>query len=251
MHNQLETSLGAALTALAEDAPELVGAAVTSLRPHGGGLRPRLVAATGVGRLLAELQATPRGGPVIDAARAARPVLTGDLWSDERWECLKLLRACSLFPGHSRELGELVGAVALPCLSDRHDAVVLAAYSTRAPDTRLLDLLATYERLVAATVGVYSLMTGATAGTRQVLGAMAKRLTLDRAVAVAMALCRSGPVEAEALLRHAADQAGLPLPELADQLIAHVHGSSGGALAQDLWRALLDDSAESRPQAPG
>ncbi len=251
MHNPLETSLEAALTALAEDAPELLGAAVTLVRPHGGDLRPRLIASTGVGRLLAELQATPEGGPVVDAARAVRPVLTADLWSDGRWHCLRLLRACSLFPGHSQELGALVGAVALPCLADRRDAVVLAVYSTRAPEARLLDLLASYERLVGVTVGVCSLMTGAAAGARRVLGAIDTRLAVDRAVAVVMALCRIDPPEAETLLRDAADRSRLPMAELAAQLITHARGVPEGSQAEGLWGSLVGEHWSGPAEDPG
>ncbi|WHT23362.1 ANTAR domain-containing protein [Crossiella sp. CA-258035] len=241
MRAALTAPLNAALTVLDAELPDLLGSAVTLLRPHGGGEQPRLLAARGIGAVMDELQAGQQGGPVPEAARSGKPVLSPDLWADERWLPLRLTRACSAFPQHSRTLGVLIGVVAMPCLTDHRNLVVLSVYLRRVPDPALLAVLARYERLVTATVAVISTMTGTAPGCRWVLDALTARLALDRATGIVMALCRSGPAEAEALIRDVADRAGLKPAELSGQLIGHVAERTGDQVAAELWSALLQE----------
>ncbi|MCK2244386.1 MULTISPECIES: ANTAR domain-containing protein [unclassified Crossiella] len=241
MRAALTAPLTAALTVLDTDMPNLLGSAVTLLRPHSGGDPPRLLAARGVGAVMDDLQAAGQGGPVPAAADSARPVLSADLWADERWRPLRLSHACAAFPQHRDELGALNGVAALPCLADHRNLVVLSAYLSRAPDPVSLSVLARYERLVAATVAVISTLAGHPPGSRRVLEGLTERLALDRATGIVLALCRSTPAEAEALLRDVADRAGLTAAELAEHLIVHVSGRHSDPAAAELWSALLQE----------
>lgn len=241
MRAALTAPLNAALTILEADLPDLLGSAVTLLRPHGSGDPPRLLAARGLGAAMDELQTTLQTGPIPAAAAAAQPVLSADLWADERWLRLRLVRACSTYPHHSHELGALVGAAALPCLAEHRNLVILSAYLRCPPKPPLLAVLGHYERLVAATVAVVSTLPGTPPSSRRVLDSLTARLAIDRATGIVMALCRSSPAEAEALLRDVAERAALAPADLAGQLLAHVCDRSGDRTATELWSALLEE----------
>ncbi|CCH31694.1 ANTAR domain-containing protein [Actinosynnema sp. NPDC047251] len=260
---RLDDVLGAVVRGLRGAVPGLVGADVAVLYPSRPHHRPVVLAEHGVGGALEDVQSRVRGGPTRDAAAGGKPVVSADLWRDERWPGLDLDRACRMFPRRRAALREVRGATALPGLRDNGGLVVLTAYGNRPADDATLDVLSRYERLVASAIATVSASAGTEERTGRVLAVLHHRALVDQAKGIVMARCRTDADTAWALLHEVSARAGAEpsavAVELVDEVVDRpcpfgaraVGEPKARRIARELWAAIgTDPGTPHRPSTP-
>ncbi|TWP47581.1 ANTAR domain-containing protein [Lentzea tibetensis] len=249
-HFSLDEFLGMVVRGVARDLPGLLGTDIAALRPRQPHHSPVVLAAHGVSLTLHEIQLRAVRGPIRVAATADGPVVSEDLWHDERWPELRLKQACTQFPDQSRVLHETRGVVSLPGLHDNGSVVVLSAYLAEAPGTGAVSILSRYERLVASAIVTTSAFTGPPRRTGRALAILQSRDDVQQATGIVMSLCRTDPVTAGRLLHDIGLRADVRPDALAAELVrmAGDPGEKPGAapapdprarrIAVELWSAL-------------
>ncbi|SFW84663.1 ANTAR domain-containing protein [Amycolatopsis australiensis] len=206
--------LHALLERIAGELPGCLGAGLTVSH---AGRAPAVLATAGIGEKLLPLQLA-HGGPVAVAAAGGEPVLTDELFADERWPALN---GDVVFAGHP-ELAEVRGAAALPGSWDDGGTFVLSATFDRPPGGDVLAVLRRYEKLTETILVVAET---ATAGDPdQTLDLLASRAAIEQAKGVLMAVRRCSPDEAWQTLRRASQEFNVKVRELAVALVGHVGG---------------------------
>lgn len=204
--------LGALLERITGELPGCLGAGLTVGR---GGRPPRVLAVVGVAAGLLPVSLA-HGGPVAVAAATGEPVITDDLFADDRWPGLG--RAAG-----SLELTEVRGAAALPGLWEETSAFVLSAVFDRPPGAGVLSVLRRYEKLTEMTLVVAE--TASAGDPDQTLDLLASRAAIEQAKGVVMAIRRCSPDEAWQTLRRASQEFNVKVRELAVALVEHVGGA--------------------------
>ncbi|GLZ31012.1 ANTAR domain-containing protein [Lentzea sp. NBRC 105346] len=242
----LEEFLGKVVQAIVRDLPGLRGVDIAALRPRQPHHAPVVFAAHGVAVDLQDLQMRNVSGPTLCAAQGHRPIVSKDVWHDQRWPRLSLAGACASFPQSSGLLHSTRGAVALPGLHDNGSQIVVSAYFSEAPDDDVVGVVMRHERLVAAAIVAASAFSGPVERTRRVLSVLQSRADVQQAQGVIMALCRTDPLTAAALLHDISNRSALLPGELAAELVRFV-GDPGAVsithpkarrVASELWTTL-------------
>lgn len=208
------------LARIAADVPGAVGAAVSV---HHHGMPPYVAAAHGLAGAIVAAQLDGLGGPVPIAARTGEPVVTADVFGDERWPSLTLSGLIERHPEPAAEWPRVRGVAALPAPRDVEGSMVLSVTLDRAATEETLKVLRRNERLTAMALAVAE---AAQPGrTEQMLDLLQSRAALEEAKGIVIALRRCDPDEAWATLRRASQQFNVKVRELAVALVELLAGA--------------------------
>lgn len=199
------------------DVPDAVGLAITL---HAKGRPMELLAAWGVG--IDCFARAEDEGPLHDAAEHQVPVLSPDLWCDDRWPSLNretLVSGCS---GVEGACGAVCGMAAVPGLWRADGSVVLSCSLGRVADAVVVNTLIGYEQLVSAAM-VTSAAEDA-AGISDMLAVLQSRGAIEQAKGVIMGALRCDADSAWSTLRRASHESNVKLRSLAVALVEHVGG---------------------------
>lgn len=198
---------------------DLPGAVGLSITLHSKGEGTTVLAAHGFG---IDCVAGPDDeGPVADAVEYQVPVLSPDLWADDRWPGVTkesvASRCCS-----AEDLGMLHGFAAVPGVWRAEQTVVLSAALTAPADANTVATLIGYEQLVsAAMVASAAEDAGAIA---DMLAVLQSRGAIEQAKGVIMGSLRCDADTAWATLRRASHESNVKLRALAVALVEYVGG---------------------------
>ncbi|MGY4709385.1 ANTAR domain-containing protein [Mycolicibacterium sp. CBM1] len=243
------------------DIPDAVGLAVTVHDRRADGDEMTLLAARGFGSDIVGAQLDGRGGPVVDACVHQIPVLSLDLWSDDRWPQLTLEAMQARAPEHVAAWREVRGSVAVPGVWKADGTVVLSVALDRPATASTVTTLIGYEQLVSAAM-VAAGAEDATA-TADMLAVLQSRGAIEQAKGAIMSRLRCDADTAWGTLRRASHESNVKLRALAVALIEHISGAPaeqpavGSPIVPDepartaarlLWAVLTHDS---NPVSPG
>ena len=208
------------LERIAADVPGTLGAAV-SVHHRGG---PLHVAATlGLSTVFVPAQLNGFGGPVPTAGRTGEPVVTADVFADERWPSLTLTGLIEHHPALSADWPRVRGIAALPAAWDTEGRLVLSVVLDRPATELTLAVLRRHERLAAMALVVAE--ASQPDRTEQMLDLLQSRAALEEAKGIVIALRRCDPDEAWQTLRRASQQFNVKVRELAVALVELLAGA--------------------------
>ncbi len=204
------------LERIQRDLPGALGLAVTL---HARDQRAAVVAAYGLG---IECLETPTGeGPLADAVEYQVPVLSPDLWSDDRWRSLTP-DAVRAQVTDEASLNDVRGMAAVPGVWREDQTVVLSCVLSRPADATTVTTLIGYEQLASA-----ALVTSAaqdSGGIADMLAVLQSRGAIEQAKGMIMGSLRCDAETAWSTLRQASHESNAKLRELAVALVEHVGG---------------------------
>ncbi|WP_238949126.1 ANTAR domain-containing protein [Mycobacterium sp. IDR2000157661] len=185
--------------------------------------RPAPIAACGLGADIVGAQFSGLGGPVVDALTHQVPVVSPDLWTDERYPALTVDAVARHAPGLREDLERVHGAAAVPGLWREDAAVVLSCTLSEAATATTVTTLFAYEQLVSA-----ALVTTAAenaAAFEDLLSALQSRGAIEQAKGALMGLVGCDAEQAWNMLRRASQEFNVKLRELAVALLEHISGA--------------------------
>jgi len=213
-HHQLFDRI---LERVQHDLPDAVALAVT-VHPRTGGATE--YASCGFGSAYLAAQLSGLGGPAVDAAEYQVPVLSLELWSDDRWPALTADSIIDRVSGHDDQVRSAKGAASVPGIWRSDETVVLSCLLNRPADAGTMATLVGYEQLISA-----ALMTSAAQEGNDVadmLAVLQSRGAIEQAKGMVMACLRCDADEAWATLRRASHESNVKLRVLAVALVEHV-----------------------------
>lgn len=198
------------------DLPDAVGLSITL---HTKSESVTVLASRGFG--IECLSGSDGQGPLSDAVEYQVPVLSPDLWSDDRWPGLTPetvgYRCCS-----GEDLAQVRGVAAVPGVWRADETVVLSCALNRVADAATVTTLIGYEQLVSAAM-VTSAAEDASA-IADMLSVLQSRGGIEQAKGVIMGCLRCDADTAWSTLRRASHESNVKLRALAVALIEHVGG---------------------------
>lgn len=221
----LSVLLDGVLAGVRRDVPGEVGTAISVAHPtqRRGGGRLQVLAATGVGRVLPPITTGHLWGPSLLVAADEEPIVTADLWHDERWPHLTLDAVREQVPEEHRDaVSKVRGTAAVPGVWDGDGVVVLSAYLDGPAEHGTLGVLIRHERLVASAITIASIATRSADEVEQTLDALASRAVIEQAKGAIMVLRRVDADEAWTILRRASQECNVKLRELALALVEYI-----------------------------
>ncbi|MGV0791974.1 ANTAR domain-containing protein [Mycolicibacterium sp. XJ1819] len=255
-HPQLVSLLRRILERVSDDLRGTVGLTVTvSDRRYVE--EPSVIASLGAGADMVDAQLSGLGGPVVDALTHQLPVISLDMWTDERWPKLTLDAVTAHAPGHRSEWEQVHGAAAVPGFWQDESAVVISATLTEPADAATVSTLISYEHLVSAAL-VTAAAESATA-FEDLLTVLQSRGAIEQAKGALMGLMGCDAETAWNMLRRASQEFNVKLRDLAVALLEHVSGApaeqpnTAEHIAPDtatrraaamLWAALKDPASQ-------
>ncbi|VVJ21472.1 Uncharacterised protein [Amycolatopsis camponoti] len=207
------------LARIAADVPGAVGAAVSQ---HQQGTPLRVAATHGLAAAFVPAQLDGLGGPVPTADRTGQPVVTADVFADERWPSLTLSGLIERHPELAAGWARVRGVAALPAW-DAEDGFVLSVALDRPATEETVQVLRRYERLTALALVLAE--AARPDRTEQVLDLLQSRAALEEAKGIVIALRRCDPEEAWETLRRASQQFNVKVRELAVALVELLAGA--------------------------
>lgn len=200
------------LDRIANDLPDCVGLAVSV---HGKNDEHAILAAQGVGREFVEAQLAGSGGPVADAVEHQVPVLSPNLWEDDRWPALTRQ--------HGVAWPQIRGAVAVPGIWQADSTVVVcAALSAPAAAASVITLIG-YEQLITA-----AMVTSEAEDSSRIddmMSVLQSRGIIEQAKGAIMGLLQCDADTAWATLRRASHESNVKLRVLAVAFVEHMSGA--------------------------
>ncbi|MFD9888039.1 ANTAR domain-containing protein [Amycolatopsis sp. NPDC059027] len=221
----LTTLLENVLTGVRRDVPGEIGSAVSVAHPASrlGGGELRVLAATGVGRVLTPITTGHLWGPSLLVAAGEEPIVTTDMWHDPRWPHLTEAAVRAQAPPEDHDaISRVRGVAAVPGVWDDNGVVVLSIYLDGPADEHTLAVLARHERLVTSAVTIADIASRNADDADRVLDALASRAVIEQAKGAIMTLRRCDANEAWAVLRRASQQFNVKLRELSLALVEHI-----------------------------
>jgi hypothetical protein len=205
------------------DLPDAVGLAISVHDRQLDEDEMTVLAARGYGGEVVEAQLAGLGGPVIDAFVHQVPVLSLELWADERWPELTLPAMEARIPEHSPAWREVRGSVAVPGVWKADGTVVLSCVLDRPASAGTVTTLIGYEQLVGAAM----VSAGAEDGTAiaDMLAVLQSRGAIEQAKGAIMGRLACDADTAWATLRRASHESNVKLRSLAVALVEHISGS--------------------------
>ena len=174
----------------------------------------------GIGAGYLDAQMSGLGGPVVVAVEHQVPVLSLDLWSDDRWPGLTLEAVQSWLP--SEDLQQVHGAAAVPGVWRAEETLVLSCLLSRPAQASTITTLLGYEQLITA-----ALVTSAAEGDSEiadVLSVLQSRGAIEQAKGAIMGRLRCDAETAWSTLRRASHESNVKLRVLAVALMEHIGG---------------------------
>lgn len=204
------------------DLPEAVGLAV-SLHDRTHDPAGMVLAARGVGQRFVDAQLDGLGGPAIDAFEHQVPVLSPQLWADDRWPALNPESLAARSPEDKAVWTAISGAAATPGVWRADATVVLSAVLSQPADAATITTLIGYEQLMAA-----AMMTDAAREGSQIadmLAVLQSRGAIEQAKGAIMGALRCDADTAWSMLRRASHDSNVKLRVLAVALIELIGGA--------------------------
>ena len=205
------------LERIAADVPGALGAAL-SVRHRGVPLH--VVAAHGLSAAFVPAQLNGFGGPVPAAGSTGEPVVTADVFADERWPALTLSGLIEHHPDLAADWRRVRGVAAV---RDAEGSLVLSVTLDRPATHETVNVLRRYERLAAMALVIAE--AGRPDRTDQMLDLLQSRAALEEAKGIVIALRRCDPDEAWATLRRASQEFNVKVRELAVALVELLAGA--------------------------
>ncbi|EHB47740.1 ANTAR domain protein [Mycolicibacterium rhodesiae JS60] len=206
------------------DLPEAIGLAITLHDRRLDEDEMTLMAARGYGGEVVEAQLSGLGGPVVDAFVHQMPVLSLDLWADERWPELSLPAMEARIPEHSAAWREVRGSVAVPGVWKADGTVVLSCVLERPASAGTVNTLIGYEQLVSAAM-VSAGAEGDGTAIADMLAVLQSRGAIEQAKGAIMGRLACDADTAWATLRRASHESNVKLRSLAVALVEHISGA--------------------------
>jgi ANTAR domain len=215
--------------------------------------RPTVLASLGVGADFVDAQLSGLGGPVPDALEYQVPVLSLDLWTEDRWPALTLANIIERAPQHESSWERVRGAAAVPGVWADEATVVVCVTLAQPASAATVAGLITYEQLVSAAL-ITTAAENASA-IADIITVLQSRGAIEQAKGALMGLCRCDAEHAWRMLRRASQEFNVKLRELAVALVEHISGApaeqpdTGAPITPDdrtraaarlMWAALSD-----------
>ena len=185
--------------------------------------RPSVLAALGIGADFTDAQLSGIGGPIPDALAHQVPVLSLDLWTDERWPNLTLAAMKELAPQHESIWERVRGAAAVPGVWADDATVVVSCTLSQPATAATVASLITYEQLVSAAL-ITTAAENASA-IADIITVLQSRGAIEQAKGALMGLVRCDAEHAWRMLRRASQEFNVKLRELAVALVEHISGA--------------------------
>src|SRR5437763_13544139 len=134
------------LERIAADVPGALGAAVSV---HHRGCPLHVAAAHGLSAAFVPAQLNGFGGPVPTAGCTGEPVVTADVFADERWPSLTLSGLIEHQPSLAADWRRVRGVAAVPAIWDAEGSLVLSVALDRPATQETVNVLRRHEKLVA------------------------------------------------------------------------------------------------------
>ena len=204
------------------DIPDAIGLTITvhGKRFSGG---PIVLAAWGEGSEIVSAQLSGLGGPLPDALVHEVPVLSLDLWADERWPALTLPAMTKRSPLDEATWTKVCGAASVPGLWEDDGNVVISALLRTPATAATIAGLINYERLINAAF----ITTAAenSAGIEDMLMVLQSRGAIEQAKGAIMGRLGCDAEDAWGTLRQASQESNVKVRALAIALLEHISGA--------------------------
>jgi ANTAR domain len=185
--------------------------------------RPAVLASLGIGADFAGAQLSGIGGPVPDALAYQVPVLSLDLWTDDRWPELTLATLCDRAPHHESSWEQVRGAVAVPGVWADDATVVVCCTLSQPASAATVASLITYEQLVSAAL-ITTAAENASA-IADIITVLQSRGAIEQAKGALMGLVRCDADQAWKMLRRGSQEFNVKLRELSVAIVEHISGA--------------------------
>jgi len=201
------------------DLPEAVALAV-SVHSRRDGMT--VLATRGVGSGYLDGQAAGLGGPLTVAVDNQVPVVSLDLWSDDRWPDLTS-ESVPTSTADQQDLARVRGAVAVPGVWQADETVVLSCLLSVPANAATVTTLIGYEQLITAAL-VTSAAEGGN-GIADMLAVLQSRGAIEQAKGAIMGCLGCDAETGWAMLRRASHESNVKLRMLAVALVEHIGGA--------------------------
>jgi ANTAR domain-containing protein len=235
------------------DLPDALGLAITVHDTRAADGAPSVLATVGVGADFAAAQLSGIGGPVPDALTYQIPILSLDLWTDDRWPQLTSAAMCDRAAQHESIWDLVHGAAAVPGVWADDATVVVSCTLGRPATAATVASLISYEQLVSAAL-ITTAAENASA-IADIITVLQSRGAIEQAKGALMGLVRCDADRAWRILRRASQEFNVKLRELAVALVEYISGApaeqpdTGAPITPDertreaarlMWAALSD-----------
>lgn len=221
-HPELFALLHRILERARSDMPAAIGLAITvhGKRFSGG---PIVLAAWGEGSEIVSAQLSGLGGPLADALVHEVPVLSLDLWTDERWPALTMPAMTARSPLDEETWVKVRGAASVPGLWEDDGNVVISALLREPATAATVAALISYERLVNA--AFVTTAAENSAGIEDMLLVLQSRGAIEQAKGAIIGRLGCDADAAWGVLRQASQDSNVKVRELAIALLEHISGA--------------------------
>src|ERR1700739_4416175 len=261
-HPQLFALLHRILERVRGEIPGAIGLTITV---HGirYGTGPLVVAAWGSGSDIVSAQLSGFGGPLPDALRHEVPVLSLDLWTDERWPQLTLDAMAARDPQDREAWEQIRGAVSVPGLWENDGNIVISCLQDQPAPAAPVATSISYERLLTADSVTQAAEDAA--GIEDMLTVLQSRGAIEQAKGAIMGCLGCDAEHAWGVLRRASQDFNVKVRALAVALLEHISGvpaeqpAFGTPIVPDrktrraaemMWGALRSTARPGRAAAP-
>jgi hypothetical protein len=221
-HPQLFALLHRILERAQSDIPDAIGLTVTVHgRRFGGG--PVVAAASGAGSDIVSAQLSGLGGPLPDALKHEVPVLSVDLWSDERWPGLTLDAMVARAPQDRDAWDQVRGTASVPGIWEDDGNIVVSCLLNRPGTAATVATLINYERLVNAAFVTTAAENAA--GIEDMLTVLQSRGAIEQAKGAVMGCLGCNADQAWEVLQRASQDFNIKVRVLAVALLEHISGA--------------------------
>lgn len=219
---QLSALLQRILERAHRDVPEAIGLTISVHgRRYSSG--PVVAASWGGGSEIVEAQLSGLGGPLPDALAHEVPVLSLELWSDDRWPELTLEAVTRRAPAPQATWEAVQGAAAVPGLWEDDGNIVISCLLDRSATAANVATLINYERLVNAAFVANAAENAA--GIEDMLAVLQSRGAIEQAKGAIMGAVACDAEQAWEVLRRASQEFNVKVRALAVALVEHISGA--------------------------
>lgn len=221
-HPELFALLHRILDRAYRDVPEAIGLTVTihGKRFSGG---PVVAASCGAGSEIVTAQLSGLGGPLPDALRHEVPVLSLDLWSDERWPDLTLEAVAARGPQDRQTWEQVRGAASVPGIWQDDGNIVVSCLVSEPATAATVATLINYERLVNAAFVTTAAENAA--GIEDMLTVLQSRGAIEQAKGVIMGCLGCTADHAWDVLQRASQDFNVKVRVFAVAFLEHISGA--------------------------
>ena len=223
------------------DLPHAIGLAATVF-DRNRGVTP--LAVSGIAGACIDAMQAGSNGPLLDAVEYQVPVLSPDIWADERWPALTVEAVAAAQPARAQDLKRVCGVAVVPGVWQGDQTVVLSCVLDEKATAATVSTLLGYEQLISA-----AMVAGVVQDTDRIsdmLAVLQSRGAIEQAKGVIIGLLRCDADTAWQTLRRASHESNVKLRVLAVALIEHISGAPAEQPDSD---AIVPDEAARKAAA--